>query len=62
MQIQAVLMQRERMEGVVSLVMEWLLAVVVILIVLVGVASYRRPSLHVTRADMTGKVAMCVFL
>jgi len=55
-------MQRERMEGVVSLVMEWLLAVVVILVVLVGVASYRRPSLHVTRVDMTGKVAMCVCL
>lgn len=55
---EAVLMQRERMEGMFSLVMEWLLAVLVILVVLMGIASYRRPSLHVSRTDMTGKVVI----
>ena len=47
-----------RVEGVVDKVLEWLLAVVVILVVLAGVAAYRRPSLYVTRTDMTGKVVI----
>jgi hypothetical protein len=50
--------QRERVEGFISLVTEWVLAVVIIIVVLGCVASYRRPSLHVSRTDMAGKVVI----
>ena len=49
---------RMRVEGLVDVAVEWLLAVFVILSVLAVVAAYRRPSLHVSRTDMTGKTAI----
>ena len=49
---------RRRIEVLVNLVKEWLLAVLILVVLLGAVASYRRPSLHVSRTDMTGRVAI----
>ena len=49
---------RARIEGLVNLAKEWLLAVLILVVLLGAVASYRRPSLHVSRTDMTGRVVI----
>jgi uncharacterized membrane protein YgcG len=57
-QDEAAMRQRERMDSIVSVVMEWMLAVLVIFVVLGVVAIIRRPNLHVTPTDMAGKVVI----
>jgi hypothetical protein len=55
---EAVMRQRERVESILSIVSECLLSAAVILLCVALVAACRRPSLHVTPTDMTGKVVI----
>lgn len=48
----------QRIEVLVNLVKEWLLAVLILMVLLGAVASYRRPGLQVSRTDMTGRIVI----
>jgi hypothetical protein len=55
---ETVMRQRERVESIMVFAVECLLSAAVIVACVAVVAFFRRPSLHVTRADMSGKVVV----